>query len=67
MLFRSAVIACLGNIGPGLGQVGPTQNYAALPSVAKVFLSFCMLLGRLELTTLLVLLMPSFWLHITRE
>ncbi len=63
----TAVIACLGNIGPGLGQVGPTQNYAALPSVAKVFLSFCMLLGRLELTTLLVLLMPSFWLHITRE
>lgn len=63
----TAVIACLGNIGPGLGQVGPTHNYADLPSTAKVFLSFCMLLGRLELTTLLVLLMPEFWRRIVRQ
>jgi len=63
----TAVIACLGNIGPGLSQVGPTHTYAALPNVAKIFLSFCMLLGRLELTTLLVLLLPEFWKKIMSE
>ena len=57
----TSVIACLGNIGPGLGTVGPTRNYAGLPDLGKLFLSLCMLLGRLELTALLVLLLPSFW------
>ena len=60
----TSVIACLGNIGPGLGAVGPTRNYADLPDAGKLFLSLCMLLGRLELTTLLVLLLPSFWKRI---
>ena len=63
----TAVIACLGNVGPGLADVGSTHTYAALPSGAKVFLSFCMLLGRLELTTLLVLLLPQFWRQILQE
>ncbi len=51
----SAVAASLGNIGPGLGKVGPTMNYAHFPVLGKWFLSFLMLLGRLELFTVLVL------------
>ena len=51
----SAVAASLGNIGPGLGKVGPTMNYAHFPVFGKWFLSFLMLLGRLELFTVLVL------------
>lgn len=57
----TSVAATLGNIGPGLGLVGPTQNYSFVPAVGKYLLSFLMLLGRLELYTVLVLLMPSFW------
>jgi trk system potassium uptake protein TrkH len=57
----SSVIASLGNIGPGLGAVGAVQNYAAIPAAGKVFLTFCMLLGRLELYTVLIILLPSFW------
>jgi len=57
----AAVIATLSNIGPGLGQVGPTDNYAHLPQLAKGILVLCMLMGRLELYTVLVLLLPSFW------
>jgi trk system potassium uptake protein TrkH len=57
----SGVIACLTTVGPGLGGVGPTDNYAGLPAFAKVVLSLCMLLGRLEVSTTLVLLYPSFW------
>lgn len=57
----AAVIACLANIGPGLGSVGPTDNYAHVPVVGKGILIFCMLMGRLELFTVLVLLFPSFW------
>lgn len=57
----TSVAATLGNIGPGLGLVGPTQNYSFVPTSGKLFLSFLMLLGRLELYTVLVLLMPSFW------
>jgi len=57
----SAVIAALGNIGPGLGAVGPTQTYAEIHDAAKVLLAALMLLGRLELYTLLVILMPGFW------
>jgi trk system potassium uptake protein TrkH len=56
-----AVIATLGNIGPGFGQVGPTANYATLPDLGKWFLSFLMLLGRLELFTVLLLFTPAFW------
>ncbi len=57
----SSVAACLGNVGPGFGSVGPLLNYANIPSGGKVVLLTCMLLGRLELYTLLVVLMPSFW------
>jgi trk system potassium uptake protein TrkH len=57
----AAVVACIGNIGPGLGEVGPVDNYAAIPVLGKWVLSFCMLLGRLEIYTVLVLLMPEFW------
>lgn len=57
----TAVIATLGNIGPGLARVGSIENFAFIPTVGKVFLSFCMILGRLELYTVLVLLLPDFW------
>ncbi len=57
----SAAGATLTGLGPGLGEVGPASNYAGLPQAAKVVLCFSMLLGRLELLTLLVLLMPAFW------
>ncbi|MCW9048945.1 MAG: TrkH family potassium uptake protein, partial [Deltaproteobacteria bacterium] len=57
----SAVIACLANIGPGLGSVGPTDHFAHVPAFGKSVLIFCMLMGRLELFTVLVLFFPSFW------
>jgi trk system potassium uptake protein TrkH len=57
----TAVIATLNNIGPGLAGVGPAQNFAALPGMAKLVLTFCMLAGRLELYTVAVLLSPAFW------
>ena len=56
-----AVAATIGNIGPGFGLVGPAQNYAGLTDLTKVILTFCMLLGRLEVYTILILFMPSFW------
>lgn len=62
--FDSAVgssAACLGNIGPGIGSVGPTGNFAHITTFGKWFLSFLMLLGRLELFTILILLSPAFW------
>ncbi len=57
----SSVAATLGNIGPGLGLVGPAANYLSIPALGKVVLIVCMLVGRLELFTVLVLLAPSFW------
>lgn len=62
--FMSAVgsvAATLGNIGPGIGSVGPVDNFAHIPQGGKVFLSFLMLMGRLELFTVLILFMPYFW------
>lgn len=56
-----AVVASLGNIGPGLGGVGPTDSYAQIPIVGKWFLAFLMLAGRLELYTVLILFAPSYW------
>jgi trk system potassium uptake protein TrkH len=56
-----AVAATLGNIGPGIGAVGPAENYAHIPVFGKWFLSFLMLIGRLELFTVLILFAPSFW------
>lgn len=57
----AAVIATLGNIGPGIGSVGPADNYAHVPAFGKGVLILCMLLGRLELFTVMVLFLPSFW------
>ncbi len=57
----SSVAATLGNIGPGLGAVGATGTYASIPVVGKIILIACMLLGRLELYTVLVLLHRGFW------
>jgi len=57
----SASAACLGNIGPGFGSVGPTMTYAPLPAAAKLLLSVLMVIGRLELYTVLVLLFLKRW------
>jgi trk system potassium uptake protein len=57
----SSVIASLNIIGPGLGEVGATENYTAIPPEGLVFLSALMLAGRLEVFTVLVLLTPAFW------
>lgn len=57
----SAAGATMSGLGPALGEVGPAGNYAGMPNGAKLVLCFSMLLGRLELFTLLVLFMPSFW------
>ncbi|WP_066221383.1 TrkH family potassium uptake protein [Formosa haliotis] len=62
--FESAVglsASSLGNVGPALGNFGPVTNYAALPGIGKWWCSFLMLIGRLELFTVLVLLTPFFW------
>lgn len=56
-----AVATSLGNVGPAIGMVGPVDNFAFLSSEAKWLLSFMMLLGRLELFTILVVLTPYFW------
>lgn len=57
----SSVAASIGNVGPGLGDVGPVDNYAHLPYPAKWLLALCMLLGRLEIYTVIVLFVPEFW------
>jgi trk system potassium uptake protein TrkH len=57
----TSVIATLGNIGPGLNAVGITQNFAGISPLGQAILTFFMLLGRLELYTVLILFLPSFW------
>jgi trk system potassium uptake protein TrkH len=57
----SAVIACITNTGPGLNQVGPATTYAVLTDTQTWILAFAMLIGRLELFTVLVLFTPAFW------
>jgi len=56
-----SVAATLGNVGPGLGLVGPVQTYAFIPPLGKIVLTLCMLLGRLEIYTVLILVVPEFW------
>ncbi len=56
-----AVATCLGNVGPGIGTVGPVSNFAHMPEVGKWILSFLMLLGRLELFTVLIIFSSYFW------
>ncbi|MHC2995488.1 MAG: TrkH family potassium uptake protein [Candidatus Atribacteria bacterium] len=57
----ASVAATLGNVGPGLGLVGPAQNYTFIPPLGKIILILCMLLGRLEIYTVLILVIPEFW------
>lgn len=57
----SAILACINNAGPGLNQVGPATNYQSLTDFQTWICSIAMLLGRLEIFTLLVLFTPSFW------
>jgi trk system potassium uptake protein TrkH len=57
----TSVAATLNNIGPGLGTVGPTENFAHIPAAGKWVLVFLMIAGRLELYTFLVILIPDFW------
>ena len=57
----TAVAATLNVVGPGLGQVGATENFEAVNSFGRVVLTGCMLLGRLEMFTALALLSPAFW------
>ncbi|MHA7842185.1 MAG: TrkH family potassium uptake protein [Winogradskyella sp.] len=64
MDFESAIglsASSLGNVGPALGDFGPVNNYAALPPLGKWWASFLMLIGRLELFTVLIILTPFFW------
>jgi trk system potassium uptake protein TrkH len=57
----SSVISALMNIGPGFGEVGPSENFSQISALGKWFLAWLMLVGRLELFSALVLLFPSFW------
>jgi trk system potassium uptake protein TrkH len=57
----SSVAACIFNVGPGLGLVGPIHNYSSLPLAGKWVLVFCMLVGRLEFYTVIILLIPEYW------
>lgn len=57
----TAVLACISNIGPGLGGVGAVENYAHFSDAAKMMLTLCMLIGRLEIFAVLILLSPLTW------
>jgi len=57
----AAVAATIGNVGPGFGMVGPVENYAQIPVLGKWLLIWCMLLGRLEIFTVIILMVPEFW------
>jgi trk system potassium uptake protein TrkH len=57
----TSVSAALCNVGPGLSKVGPMTTYADIPGAGKIVLTLCMLLGRLELITIVVLFLPRFW------
>jgi trk system potassium uptake protein TrkH len=57
----STTMACMFSVGPAFGTAGPAENYAHLPAMAKLILSLCMLAGRLEFFTLLLIFAPAFW------
>lgn len=57
----TATLTCISNVGPGLGSVGPVDNFSQVPELSKWVLSLCMLLGRLEIYAILVLFVPEFW------
>lgn len=56
-----AAATSLGNVGPSIGDLGPLNNFSQIPDSGKIFLSFLMLVGRLELFSVLILLTPAFW------
>ena len=57
----SAAVTAISNVGPGLGAIGPANTFVELPDTSKWFLSFLMMVGRLEIFTVLTILMPGFW------
>ena len=57
----SAALTAIGNVGPGLGQLGPTETFSNVPAYGKLMLAFCMIAGRLEVYTLIMLFVPGFW------
>lgn len=57
----SGMITCLSDVGPGLGTIGPASNFAHIPDFSKWFLSLIMLIGRLEVFTVLIIFTPVFW------
>lgn len=57
----TTTISAMSNVGPALGEAGPAENYASLPLAGKWILIFCMLVGRLEVYTVLILFLPQFW------
>ena len=59
----SSVATCMAGIGPGIGTVGPVSNFAHLPEMAKLFLSFIMLVGRLEIYTVVLLFTRFYWIR----
>lgn len=56
-----AAVSAISNVGPALGKLGPIGNFADVPALSKWFLSFLMLIGRLEIFTVLTILIPGFW------
>ncbi|HUT43865.1 MAG TPA: TrkH family potassium uptake protein [Desulfobacterales bacterium] len=61
MTAFSSVVATIGNVGPGFGAVNAASTYSEIPNLGKWILSFCMLAGRLEIYTVIILLIPEFW------
>ena len=61
MTAFSSVAATIGNVGPGFGGVNPVSTYSEIPCLGKWILSFCMLAGRLEIYTVIILFIPEFW------
>jgi trk system potassium uptake protein TrkH len=57
----SAAIATLGNVGPGVGVVGPMNNFEPFTNASKLFMIFLMWIGRLEILSVVVILTPSYW------
>jgi trk system potassium uptake protein TrkH len=57
----ASVAATIGNVGPGFGLVGPASNYLSIPDLGKWVLIFCMILGRLEIYTVIIMLAPAYW------
>ena len=57
----TAVATCIGNVGPGLGIVGPMGNFSSYSVLSKAVFTFCMIAGRLEIMPVLLLLAPTFW------